>query len=158
MKVRFCLKVSVYFWGHGIWVSYTSFQKSNIGWPHQPSTGTVPYIWKFRLLMNHSTKNEQYWSFWCHWWSNHRNQEVFGKIKLLRPMRLQRPLRSIRLQWLLRPGEISMRTSDSSWFLNSIFWGLKYLSLVFWKKVFLTESWKLKCHNLRNTQIPSNKI
>ena len=30
MQVRFCLKVSVYSWGWGIWVSSTSFQKSNI--------------------------------------------------------------------------------------------------------------------------------
>jgi hypothetical protein len=31
--------------------------------------------------MNYSTKNEQYWSFWCHWWSNHRDQEVFWENK-----------------------------------------------------------------------------
>ena len=44
MQVRFCLKVSVYSWGYGIWVSSTSFQKSNIGWPQQPPTEMVPYI------------------------------------------------------------------------------------------------------------------
>jgi hypothetical protein len=33
MQVRFCLKVFVYFWGLEIWVSSTSFQKINIGWP-----------------------------------------------------------------------------------------------------------------------------
>ena len=38
MQVRFCLKVSVYSWGYGIWVSSTSFQKSNIGWPQKPPT------------------------------------------------------------------------------------------------------------------------
>ena len=38
MQVRFCLKVSVYSWGWEIWVSSTSFQKSNIGWPQQPLT------------------------------------------------------------------------------------------------------------------------
>ena len=31
------IKASVYFWGAVIWVSSTSFQKSDIvGWPHQP--------------------------------------------------------------------------------------------------------------------------
>ena len=38
------MKVFVYFWGLGIWVSSTSFQKSNIGWPQQPPSERVPYI------------------------------------------------------------------------------------------------------------------
>ena len=36
MLVRFHLKVLVYSWGQRIWVSLTSFQKNNIGWPQQP--------------------------------------------------------------------------------------------------------------------------
>ena len=32
------MMVSAYFWGLGIWVSSTSFQKSNIDWPQQPPT------------------------------------------------------------------------------------------------------------------------
>ena len=32
------MKVPVYSWGYGIWVSSTSFQKSNIGWPQKPPT------------------------------------------------------------------------------------------------------------------------
>ena len=35
------MKVSVYSWGLGIWVSSTSFQKRNIGWPQQPLTEIV---------------------------------------------------------------------------------------------------------------------
>ena len=27
--------------------------------------------------MIHSTKKNRHWSFWCHWWSNHQDQEVF---------------------------------------------------------------------------------
>ena len=27
--------------------------------------------------MIHSTKDDQYWSFWCQWWSDHQDQEVF---------------------------------------------------------------------------------
>ena len=26
--------------------------------------------------MIHSTKKDQYWSFWYHWWSNHQDQDV----------------------------------------------------------------------------------
>ena len=46
MEVRICLKVSVYSWGLEIWVSSTSFRKSNIDWPQQPLTEKVPYISK----------------------------------------------------------------------------------------------------------------
>ena len=27
--------------------------------------------------MIHSTQKVWYWSFWCHWWSNHQDQDVF---------------------------------------------------------------------------------
>ena len=53
MQVRFCLKVSVYSWDYGIWVSSTSFQKSNIGWPQQPPTEK---LLKFHLIFHDSTK------------------------------------------------------------------------------------------------------
>ena len=33
------MKISVCFWGLGIWVSSTNFQKNNKGWPQQPPTG-----------------------------------------------------------------------------------------------------------------------
>ncbi len=39
-------------------------------------------------------------------------------------MRLQRPLRSMRLETNLRPGESPLRTSESSRFLNSLILGL----------------------------------
>ena len=53
MQVRFCLKVSVYSWGYGIWVSSTSFQKSIIGWPQQPPTEKVL---NFNMIFHDSTK------------------------------------------------------------------------------------------------------
>ena len=54
MQVRFCLKLCVYSWGLEIWVSSTSFQKSNIGWPQQPPTEKVL---KFNMIFHDSTKN-----------------------------------------------------------------------------------------------------
>ena len=48
MQVRFCLKVPVYSWGYGIWVSSTSFQKSKIGWPQKPPTENS--TWVFMIL------------------------------------------------------------------------------------------------------------
>ena len=50
MQVRFCLRVPVYSWGYGIWVSSTSFQKSNIGWPQQPLTEIVLISVKFWIF------------------------------------------------------------------------------------------------------------
>ena len=78
MQVKFCLKVTVYSWGLEIWVSSTSFQKINIGWPQQPPTERVPHIsenldfWWFI-----PQKKDRYWSFWCHWWSNHQDQRLW---------------------------------------------------------------------------------
>ena len=40
MQARFYLNVVLKSWGSDIWVSSTSFQKSNIGWPQQPPTET----------------------------------------------------------------------------------------------------------------------
>ena len=39
--------------GLDIWVSSTSFQKSNIGWPHQPSKEK---FLKINMIFHHSTK------------------------------------------------------------------------------------------------------
>ena len=44
MQVTFCLKVSVYSWGYGIWVSSTSFQKSNIGQPQRHPTENSTWV------------------------------------------------------------------------------------------------------------------
>ena len=46
--------------------------------------------------------------------------EEIGPKRLLRPVSLQRPLRSMRLERFLRPGKSLLRTSESSLFLNSI--------------------------------------
>ena len=77
--------------------------------------------------MIHSTKkNHQYWLFWCQWWSDHQDQEVFfGEGGL----RLQRPLRSMRLERFLRPRKSLLWTSEPSRFLNSKILGL--ISLYF---------------------------
>ena len=50
MQARICLKVVLKSWDLDIWVSSTSFQKNNIGWPQQPPTEKVQIsvkIWVF---------------------------------------------------------------------------------------------------------------
>ena len=59
MEDRFCLKVSVYFWGYGIWVSSTSFQKSNIGWPQKSPTESTTWVFMIQtknFFPKHQTK------------------------------------------------------------------------------------------------------
>ena len=88
--------------GLEFWVSSTSFQKSNIGWPQQPLTES---------LSNISEKLD-------FWWSIPQNGTGIGHLgarddqaikiskfldemrlsRSLRPLRLLRPLRSLRLQ------------------------------------------------------------
>ena len=50
MQARICLKVVLISRGVDIWVSSTSFQKNNIGWPQQPPTEKIQIsvkIWVF---------------------------------------------------------------------------------------------------------------
>ena len=109
------MKASVYFRGAVIWVSSTSFQKSNIAWPQQPPTAKIQNI---------SEKLDFWWSIPQQGTSNGhfgvrddqiimiRNfLEEIGLVRLLRTMRLPRLLRSMRLQRFL-----------GSWM--SLFWKL----------------------------------
>ena len=47
-------------------------------WPHTASTASVKksaiYQWKIGFLALYSTKNDQYWLFWCQWWSDNQDQ------------------------------------------------------------------------------------
>ena len=121
MQVRFCLKVSVYSWDWGIWVSSTSFQKSNIFWPQQPPTEKETdirenlYFWWFI-----PQKRAKIVLFWCFekniFWQNHES-----------PFWISAP-------FLSEAVEASLCYFFENWLM------------------------KLKFFNLRNIQIPSNKI
>ena len=112
-------------------------------WPQWPPSERVPYL---------SEKLDFWWSIPQKITSNgyfgasddktFRIRKCFeenGLKRLLRPVRLQSPLRSMRLERFLRPEKSLLRTLETSRFLNSIIWGL--ISLL--KKKFLTESLKL---------------
>ena len=105
---------SVYSLGLRIWVSSTS----SIGWPQQPPNrkGSICQL-KFVFLIVNSTNKDRYWSFSCHWWSNHQNEEVFwgcwGQW-------------GFRGCWSLWGSRKSLlRTSESFLTLNSLIWGQK---------------------------------
>ena len=68
------MKVSVYFWGLGIWVSSTNFLKNNIGWPQQPPKEKVL---KFKMSFHDSAKKFIFSKHQKKWnkFSNHWFQE-----------------------------------------------------------------------------------
>ena len=115
-----------------IWVSSTSFQKSNIaciGWPQQPLTESIRYQWKIGFLMIHSAKKDQYWSFWWQGWSNYKYQEVLwwnravevGEAREAREVAEADEANEV--AEVVRPRKSLLRTSESSRLLNSAsFW------------------------------------
>jgi hypothetical protein len=175
------MKASVYSWGAAIWVSSTRFQKSNIAWPQQPPAEKLPNI---------SEKLDFWWSIpqkgtsIGHFGARDDHTimirnflEEIGLMRLVRPMRLPRLLRSMRLQMFLGPWKSLLRTSVIQ---VLEFYDLRKNVDVL-KKIFLTESWKSRwilatflseageaslCHffenwlmklkwpHLRNTQMP----
>ena len=104
MQFRFCLEVSVYSWGWEIWVSSTSFQKSNKSWPQQPLKEWLPDISKkLDFWLSIPQKGTGFDHLGARDDLTIRISNFFDKMRLfrpLRPLRLLRLLRSLRLQRL----------------------------------------------------------
>ena len=92
--------------------------------------------------MIQSTKNDQYWSFWCQWWPNHQDQEVFWGNMAVEAVEASEVAEATEVNEAAEVCKAWKITTESSRFLKSIIWGLILLILVFWKNFFLTESWK----------------
>ena len=109
------MKAFVYSRGAVIWVSSISFLKSNISWPQQPPTAKIQNI---------SEKLDFWWSIPQQGTSNGHfgardDQTIMIRnfledIGLVRPMRLPRLLRSMRLQRFLGSWKSLLRTAESS--------------------------------------------
>ena len=141
MLVRFCLKSSVYSLGWEIWVSSSSFQKINIGWPQQPPTEKMPNVskkldfsWSIpqkRTSIGHfGARDDQIIRirkfFWWNW--------AFEASEVAEASEVN------------EAGEVSKAwiiTTESSKFLNSIILGIISLYFDVFGKTILTESWKL---------------
>ena len=75
MQVRFCLKVTVYSWGLEIWVSLTSFQKINLGWPQQlPPENSV---WVFIILSKNIFFKTSKWNYFSPQIIEFKNKDGF---------------------------------------------------------------------------------
>ena len=143
------MKVSVYSWGLGISVSSPNLIKSNIGWPQQPPSERISYI--SEILDFWWSIPKKMFSIGHFGASDDRTIRIrtfFKEIGQLRPLRLQRPPRSMRLQRFVRPGKSLIRTSESSRFLNSIIWGLISLYFNCFEKKIFWQNHKTSCWNL----------
>ena len=100
IQVIFCLKVVLKSWDWIFLGTTTSFQKTNIDWPHQPPTETLSILvknWVFddsfhikRTGNGHLGASDD---------QTIRISRFFDEMRLLRslrPLRLLRPLRSLR--------------------------------------------------------------
>ena len=110
-------------------------QKSNIGWPQQPPIEKIPNVGeKLDFSWSIPQKRTSIGHFGARDDQTISIRKFFEEIGLLRPVRLQRPLRSMSLERFLRPGKSLLRTSELSRFLNSIIWVLKSLDFDVLKK------------------------
>ena len=115
--------------------------KSYKGWPQQPPTEKVPNISKkLDFWWSIPQKGTSIGHFGARDDQTIRIRKLFGEIGLFRSVRLQRPLRSIRLERFLRPRKSLLRTSELSRILNSIIWVLISLYFDVLKKKVLTLS------------------
>ena len=80
--------------------------------------------------MIHSTKNDQYWLFWCQWWSDPQDQNLFWGNWHLEAVEAAEVAEAAEIN---EAGEVSKGLKNhycglqkSSRFLNPIFWGLYF--------------------------------
>ena len=75
MQVRFCLKVTEYSWDLEIWVSLTSFQKINLGWPQQPPPENS--VWVFIILSKNIFFKTSKWNYFSPQIIEFKNKDGF---------------------------------------------------------------------------------
>ena len=122
MQARICLKVVLKFWDLDIWVSSTSFQKNNIGWPQQPPTEKVQISVKILVFDEPFHKKRPILEIWLprgiqpsgaviFWWNE--------AVKVIEATEVVEAVEAIETAEVLRPGKSLLRTKESSMFLNS---------------------------------------
>ena len=96
--------------------------------------------------MIHSTKNYLYWLFWCQWWSDHQDQEVFWGNWALEAVEASEVAEGAEVNEAAEVPMAQKITSEDFRVildLELINWGTKiFLFGCFEKKRELTESWK----------------
>ena len=106
--------------------------KSYIGWPKQPQTEKVPNVSKkLNFWWSIPQKGTSIGHLGARDDQTFRIRKFFEEIVLMRPVRLQAPLRSIRLEMFFRPEKSLLRTLELSRILNSIIWASTNIT-IFW--------------------------
>ena len=133
----YVVKVFVYSWGLGIWVSSTSFQKNNIGWPQQPPT--LECSWFCQIDLSGLCSLTGLNSLYIHIFS--KNFLVWSSLAPKWPI-------------LVISCRIDHKKSN---FLLICMWYFFLSEAVEASPCYFFENWlmQLKCPNLRNIDIPS---
>ena len=116
--------------------------------PQQPPSERVPYISeKLDFWWSIPQKNDKQWLFWCQWWSDHQDQEVFWGNWTLEAVEASELTEATEVN---EAGEVlkawKITTEDFRVFQVLEFNNFRTNITLFWcfeKKYFLTESWKL---------------
>ena len=103
----------------GIWVSSTSFQKSNIGWPQQPPTKKVV---NFNMIFHESTKSIFFQNIKIKlnsrtWMTLKSSVEIFQTLEPLQPQWPPQPQQPPWPQWPLQPHFIKNITDCDGWII-----------------------------------------
>ena len=136
--------------------------------------------------MIHSTQKVWYWSFWCHWWSIHQDQDVFWGNRAVEAVEASEVAEAAEVNGAVEVSKArKITTEDFRVILDLEFINLRTKMILFWcldfwqnhenpfwtlvpflseaveaSLCYFFENWlmKLKFPNLRNMQISSSRI
>ena len=95
--------------------------------------------------MIHSTKKDWYWSFSCHWWSNHLDQEVFWGNRAVEAVEASEVAEAAEVNEAAEVFKVrKITTEDYRVILDLEVIDLMANFFLFWcfEKIVLTESWR----------------
>ena len=103
-----------------IWVSSTSFQKSNISWPQQPPTKKVV---NFNMIYHKSSKSIFFQNIKIKlnsrtWMTQKSSVEIFQTLEPLQPQWPPQPQQPPWPQWPLQPYFIKNITDCDGWIIH----------------------------------------
>jgi hypothetical protein len=133
--------VDIYAWSI-IWCFF------DLSRPQRPLSKKVPYTSeKLDFWWSIQLKNDQYWLFWCQWWSDHQGQDFFWgnwHLEAVEASEIAEAAEVNEAEEVFKAWKIT--TEDFIVFQVLEFNILKTNIISFWcfeKKNVLTESWKL---------------
>ena len=136
-QIKICKLDLVWRWSWNLeignfWLLQPFFKKVTSAASTASDSKDIRYQWKIGFLMIHSTKRDQYWSFWCQVGSNHQDQDFFGWKRVFEAVKASEIAEADEVNEaaeVLRPEKSLLRTS--------VIQVLKFIFiLMFWKNHF----------------------